>query len=463
MRRPRALRSPRRLAVVAMACALAVLATACVGGGVRTVEAELTRAHNLFPGTAVKVRGVEVGQVADVAAPESEPVAVATLRLDGDVALPAEATARVVQGSVLGERFVQLGPEAIDPDDGPTLADGDRIPVERTEVPAEFDELLSSLEEFLDGLPPEELDRFLTETAATIEGQGEDLGRALSATADAVEVLREEDDALVTLLERVADVTETLGSRDQRLRELLGDYAELSGALAEEREVLDAALAESARLVVELEDLLAEQGERLGASTEVLTRVLQSVDRNRDQLVRAVHGQAELYRHGERVFDRTRNWLPLINQSADLPRLVSERLAARFAGLCERAGLGECALPAFWEQELPVRVCLDPLLPCEVPDGEEPAAGLDEAITDAAEAAPGLEEELLADTAAQEAERAAGETSEGDGGAGEDGDDGRDGRDGQDDGSGRDDGDDGADAGGSGLADLLGGALTGGR
>ena len=434
----------RRLLPLAVLLVLATLGAACTGGGNQTFHVELSRAHNLFVDSPVKVMGVEVGRIAALEAPEGAGAVIATVRVDGEVDVPAEASARLIQGTVLGERFIQLEPAYTG---GDTLSDGATIPMERTQTPAEFDELLASLEDFLGGLPAEEVDRFLVNVAEILAGRGEQLGTTLEATSDALETLRANDDELVSLLVGVADLTETLSTRDAELRALLQDYASLSGTLAAERDTIDLALSEAARVLVEVEDLLDEQGERLGASTEVLARIARTVDRNHTELRRAVIGQAELYRHAERVFDRERNWLPLINHSEDLGRLISERLAVRFAGLCERAGLEECSSPDFWEEELPVRVCLDPMLPCLPPEGEEEGVPFALAIQGATERVPELEEQLGEPVAPEDL---VDEPAEGDGATGDEPDEG-------------DDGDGSADEPRrSALEELLGGALGGG-
>jgi hypothetical protein len=75
-----------------------------------------------------------------------------------------------------------------------------------------------------------------------------------------------------------------------------------------------------------------------------------------------------------------------------VPRLVSERLASRLTGLCARAGLDGCDDLERWVDDLPERVCLEPLLPCIDPDGE--AVPFAEAIEDVLDAVPALEAEL---------------------------------------------------------------------
>jgi phospholipid/cholesterol/gamma-HCH transport system substrate-binding protein len=431
----------RLLPLVSTLLAVALLAGACRGGeGPMELDVELARAHNLFAGSPVKVMGVEVGSVHRLRSPAGSEAAVATVRLDRDVVLPEDVTAKLVQGTVLGERFIQLDPPYTE---GPTLDRGATIPLERTAVPAEFDELLSSLEAFLEGLPADEVDRFLRNVADTLVGQGDRLGESLEATARAVEVLRERDDDLVELIVGAADLSETLAGRDAQLRALLTDYSQLTGTLATERDAIDLALAEAARLLVEVEDLLEEQGERLGANVEVLTRVGRTIDRNHTELERTVVGQAELFRHAERVFDRERNWLPLINHAEDLGRVISERLSARLAGLCDRAGLAECASLDFWTAQMPARVCLDPLLTCEIPEGEEPAAGLGGAMDTALQRVPELEDEL----APPEPREPAADDEERD----------------EDEAASRGTADeDAANGGGGALGELLGGALGGG-
>lgn len=380
----------RIVALVAAALAL-LLAGGCSLLGVpdgASFEVELVRANNVFAGSPVRVLGVDVGTVVAVESPSDRRGAVASIRLDRGRQLPADVTAHVVQGSLLGERFIELDPPYTD---GPQLADGAVIPLERTGVPAEFDEVLASLDRFLTALPPEEVDRFVRNAATTLESRGDDLGRTLETTAAAVAALAENDEELVDLVTGVADLSEALGSRDAELRGLLTDYASLAGTLADERDAVDATLAEVARLTVAVGDLLEEHGERLGADVEVLARLGRTLERNRGEIERLVRGQADLFETAERVFDRERNWLPLVNHSSDLPRLVEERLAARFAGLCARIGRDDCADVAFWSSELPVGVCLDPLFPCELPDDEDAELiGLGEALERAIDEVPEL-------------------------------------------------------------------------
>ncbi|MFD0539564.1 MlaD family protein [Actinomadura luteofluorescens] len=73
-----------------------------------TVRARFANVLNLVPQSAVKVNDVAVGRVVKVALPRDGWTAEVTMKVDGDVRLPANAYAELRQSSLLGEKFVQL-------------------------------------------------------------------------------------------------------------------------------------------------------------------------------------------------------------------------------------------------------------------------------------------------------------------------------------------------------------------
>ena len=87
----------------------------------------------VFPGIKVRVLGVDVGHVTDVANTE-DGVRVAFRVDDPETRLPADVKAAVVPVSLLGERYIQLFPAY---DGGPVLNPGTTIPLSRTAVPSE--------------------------------------------------------------------------------------------------------------------------------------------------------------------------------------------------------------------------------------------------------------------------------------------------------------------------------------
>jgi len=84
---------------------------------------------NLVPNAEVKVNDVTVGSV--VASEATDWHAHLTVALDGVTRLPANATARVGQKSLLGAEYLELSAPTDQPPIG-QLRDGDAIPLSRT-------------------------------------------------------------------------------------------------------------------------------------------------------------------------------------------------------------------------------------------------------------------------------------------------------------------------------------------
>lgn len=387
---------------VALLAALALLASGCGvfgGTGAYTVRAELTRSFNLFPGSPVRVLGVNVGTISDIVVPDGARTVEVVMRIRGDVDLPADSGATVVPASLLGERYVQLEPYA----GGPRMADGTRIPVDRTQVPFEFDEVLAGLEDFVRGLDEDEVGRFVANFADTIDGQGAQLGTTIDAAADAIGVLKDNDDELVAFASRLADLNQTLSSRDQELAALLQDFDTVASALVDDRVDIDRALGGLVRVTQELGGLLEANRQRLEDDIAVLTRVGRTAERNLDNVSTAILGSAELFRHAERVIDRQRAFLPLQSQALPLGEAITESTIFRLQGICLQAGLDE----ELCEHEviaglLGGTICATPLFPCPE-DGS--ATPIEEALLQLALAEPELGDAIMEQLAANAAAR----------------------------------------------------------
>lgn len=373
--------------LVAVLAGLAVLASACsigvTGAGGYPVNIELAASYNLFPGSPVRVMGVEVGVVRDLEVSPDSGVVTAKLLVEQNVQLPAEVSARVIPAALLGERYVQLEPPYTE---GPTFEPGGTVPVERTQVPAEFDEVLESLNDFVGGLDEDELARLISNLAETLEGQGEPLGRTIDNAREIVGVLRENDEELVRLARRLSDLNETLATRDEEIGELIDDWNTVTRTLADERGDIDTALNGLARLTDQLRGLLETHRGNLEEDIATLTRVGRTAVRNLDQLTLMVLSSAELFRHSERVFDFERNWLPLVNHTESLEEEIAGSVADRLAGRCENV-----------QDQLPVpcdqidfdglvggSVCLPPAVSCS-PGSKTLADGLTDVLTEVPE------------------------------------------------------------------------------
>ena len=123
---------------------------------------------DLVPQSAVKVDDVTVGRVDEVELDGY--TAEVTVLLRKDVKLPDNAVAQIRQTSLLGEKFVSLGPPSSGASDE-LLGDGDRIPLERSGRNPEVEEVLGAMSLLLNGGGVAQLKTISTELSKALEGR----------------------------------------------------------------------------------------------------------------------------------------------------------------------------------------------------------------------------------------------------------------------------------------------------
>jgi virulence factor Mce-like protein len=385
--------------------ALALLLSGCAlmpGNGAYTLTAEFSRSYNLFPGSPVRVAGIEVGTIADVAVPDGAQHVQVELRIDEDHEIPEDTTAIVVPETLIGERYVQLSPY----EGGPVLEDGAVIPQERTLIPYEFDEVLENLNQFVGGLEEDEVGRFVGNLAEVLDGQGDQLGRTIDQAHEAIGVLKDNDEELIALASRLADLNTTLATRDQQLGQIIQDFDTLASSLVDDRADIDAALTGLVRVTDQLARLLETNRDRLEQDIATLARVGRTAQRNLDYLSLGILSSAELFRHAERVIERDRNMLPLQNQTEALVPQLTESIVFRLQGVCLAAGLPEDECTAeLIEDLIGGLVCAPPIIPCRGEDGED-AIPLEDAVGNLIAADAEMSEALAEHLARQQEELA---------------------------------------------------------
>jgi phospholipid/cholesterol/gamma-HCH transport system substrate-binding protein len=387
--------------IVALALVATLAAAACTpnpaGGSPQVVEAVVARSNNLFVGSDVRVLGMRVGLVTDLESAGAN--VLVRMEIQRDIALPDGVRANVKPVSLLGERYVQLDPPYTD---GATHPADAVIPLERTSVPAETDEVLESFERFLEGLNPDTLTELVDVVATTIEGQGEGLNQLIDRGGDTIRILADSSDDLMAVVRALGQLNSALATRQQKIGQVIEDWSTVVGTLAEESDEVVAGVGNLRRLVRELRPLLDEHSERLVGDLDVLTTTLSTAERNRDRVSQMVRGSRMLFEGAGRAFDYENARLRLLNHGEDLNAAIQDRLTQRLVGVCFRLGLPVCADELFWSERLPDDYCIEGLTVCtsgqpRIADaltdalGELPAEALEqlrEAITAPEDGAP---------------------------------------------------------------------------
>jgi phospholipid/cholesterol/gamma-HCH transport system substrate-binding protein len=289
----RALRAIALAGVLALTVVTTATTAGCAGGGLQGVSLpggadlgddpypltiEFADVLELVPQSLVKVNDVTVGTVTGIRI-SSEYTALVDVTINGDVAIPADATARVAQTSLLGEKYV-----AIEPNRGAGAAparipDGAMIPLARTDTAAEVEQVLGALSMLLNGGGVAQIRTIAVEFNAALDGN-EDEVRAL---------MRDLDVLVGGLDERRSEITRALDELNR-----------LSSVLRERRGRIDTALDDIAPGLRELE---RQRGD--------LVDLLRSLDRLSDVAVDVIH------RSQDDVVDDLELLRPVLRKLAD--------------------------------------------------------------------------------------------------------------------------------------------------
>jgi phospholipid/cholesterol/gamma-HCH transport system substrate-binding protein len=249
------------------------------------VTGEFQRAVGLFPGSDVRVLGVQVGEVTEVT-PKGDSVLV-EFEFDSRYSVPADAKAAVVAPSLVSDRYVQLFPAY---QGGPRMGDGARIGLDRTAVPVELDRISQSLDDLLVALGPEganqegAFSRLLETGADNLEGQGQAIHDTNRDLSRALATLSGGRNDLFGTVKNLQSFTSMLATNDQQVRRLNKDLATVSTQLNGERDDLSAALKNLAIALNEVSTFVRDN--RSGVKTNVaqLASVTSTVAKQRDAL-----------------------------------------------------------------------------------------------------------------------------------------------------------------------------------
>jgi phospholipid/cholesterol/gamma-HCH transport system substrate-binding protein len=219
---------------------------------------------NIQPNSRVRVGDVTVGTLTKIERQDWH--ALITMRINGDVDLPANATAKLGQTSVLGTVHVELAPPTDTPPEG-KLHNGSLIPLSRAGSYPTTEETLAVASMFLNGGGL---------------GQIQDINQAFATAFGG----REDD--LRALIQRL---DQFIGHLDQQKNDILTateGINTLAGQFAEQQLVLDTALRtipDALAVLKDKRDHLVEAFDRLGTFSALAA---ESTDQTKDALAQTL-------------------------------------------------------------------------------------------------------------------------------------------------------------------------------
>src|SRR3954465_1645357 len=219
-----------------------------IGGG-DTYYAAFTESGGLKANDEVRIAGVRVGKVEEVAL-AGDHVKV-TFRVDTDSPFGDETHAAIKVKTLLGAMFLSLEPAG-----GGQLAKGSEIPVDRTTSPYDVVEAFSGLASTSERIDTDRLARSLTTLADLTRNTPEEFRAALDGVSRLSTNIAARDDQINSLLKNLKRVSSVLDERDQDIVGLMQDSDVLFRALVARREAVHNLLTSTTKLSTELTALI---------------------------------------------------------------------------------------------------------------------------------------------------------------------------------------------------------------
>jgi phospholipid/cholesterol/gamma-HCH transport system substrate-binding protein len=299
----------RRALVAAVLAAMVVVGAGLVIRhvyfGPTRITAIFTTATSIYPGDEVQVAGIRVGTITGID-PQGTQTKV-TMDVDRGVSIPADAKAVIVAQNLVSARYVQLTPAYVA--SGPKMTDGSVIPVDRTAVPVEWDEVKTQLMRLATDLGPKSdvsgtsVSRFIDSTANALGGNGDKLRQTLTQLSGVGRILADNSGDITSIVENLQTFVTALRDSNIQIVAFQDRLATLSSVLDGSRSDLDAALTNLSTAVGEVQRFVAgtrnqtsEQVKRLGDLTQIL------VD-HRTDLENVLHLSPNAFANGYNIYN----------------------------------------------------------------------------------------------------------------------------------------------------------------
>ncbi|MGH3721609.1 MAG: MCE family protein [Pseudonocardiaceae bacterium] len=279
-------RDPITIGIVGLVV-LALLATAAynadrlpiIGGGTG-YTAEFSEAAGLRAGNPVYIAGVEVGRVTAIELAGNRVRVSMRIR---NAWIGDQTTAAIQIKSLLGAKSVSLDPRgerALDP----------RTPIalQHTAAPYDVVEALNGLSGTLQTIDTGRLENSLQTLADTFRGTPAEVRGTLDGLSRLSRTVAGRDQEIHHLLENTDAVSGVLAGRNAEFARLLGDGNLLLAEVRRRREAISVLLSSTQRLSVQLSGLVTDNRRQLRPTLEQLDRVAAVLQRNQENLDRAL-------------------------------------------------------------------------------------------------------------------------------------------------------------------------------
>jgi phospholipid/cholesterol/gamma-HCH transport system substrate-binding protein len=258
-------------------------------GGGHTYYAQFSEAGGLKVDDEVRVAGVSVGEVDDIAL-ESGHVVV-RFRVDDETEFGADTGASIRVKTLLGAMYL-----ALEPAGSGQLPAGSVIPLARTAAPFDVVDAFSGLARTEQRIDTGQLAKSLTTMADLFRDSPDEVRASLDGLSRLSRNVAARDAQLQTLLSNAAHLTGVLADRNDSLETLFRDGDVLLRAVYARRDAVHNLLLATADLAEQLTGLVEDSRADLKPALAHLHRVVALLDRRQADLDQSLRLMAPFYR-----------------------------------------------------------------------------------------------------------------------------------------------------------------------
>ncbi|GJF16012.1 hypothetical protein NGTWS0302_12950 [Mycolicibacterium cyprinidarum] len=256
-----------------------------VGPGAFTIQAQMPDVDNVERNSRVRVGDVNVGTVTNIERQGWN--ALVTMALDGNVVLPANATAKVGQTSLLGSQHIELSAPADKPAEG-RLKEGALIPLASAGAFPTTEQALAAVALLLNGGGLGNVQDITAALSVAFTGRESDLRSLIDQVDIAVGHLDDQTDDIIATSESLNNLVGQIADQKPVVDRALKTIPDALAVLRDQRDSLSEALVQLGRFSALAADSANQTKDALVQELNDLGPVLQSLADAGPALTRAL-------------------------------------------------------------------------------------------------------------------------------------------------------------------------------
>ena len=261
--------------------------TAGGGPGSYTIQAQMPDVVTIQEKTRVRVDDVNIGNVTKIELQDWH--ALVTMRIDGDVHLPANSTAKLGQTSLLGSMHIELAPPTDEPPVG-ELKNGSVIPLSHASMYPTTEQTLASVSILLNGGGIGQLQEINQAIAKAFAGRENDMRSLLRQLDEFIAGTNAQTDDIIAAAENLNSLAGQVAAKDPVVDRALMTVPKALAVLAQERTTIADAIDQLGKFSAIAADTIHQSKESLVNNLRNIEPVLRSLADAGPSLTRGLDG-----------------------------------------------------------------------------------------------------------------------------------------------------------------------------